>query len=89
MQTFTFTEEEIGVRSHWWHILLVVIPDNLNPAYATNATIWITDMDNEDSDGTGVPDRFNYNVILISTLATGIGMPFAALFQVGTIFETA
>ncbi len=75
-------EAEVGVRSLWWHIMIVIIPDNLNPAYASNGTIYITGSDNEDGDGTGVPDQHNEDMAIISTLATGVGMPMAVLYQV-------
>ncbi len=77
-----FSEEEVGMRAHWWHIIYLVIPDNLNPAYASNATIWVTGNDNDDNGGTGMPDEADYNVLIATTLATGIGMPYAVLFQV-------
>ncbi len=80
--SINFLEEEIGIRAHWWHILFIVIPDNLNPAYASNGTIWVTGDDNEENNGTGVTDPDDSDLRLITTLATGIGMPFAALYQV-------
>ncbi len=62
--------------------MMVVIPDNLNPAYANNATIWITGGSNESGDGTGVPGQDDLDMEIITTLSTGIGMPFAGLFEV-------
>ncbi len=61
---------------------MVVIPDNLNPAYANNATIWVTGNSNESGDGTGIPDVVDVDMDIITTLSTGVGMPFAALYQV-------
>ncbi len=61
---------------------MIIIPDNLNPAYASNGTIYITGNDNEENEGTGIPDRDDSDMRMITTLATGVGMPFAVLFQV-------
>ncbi len=62
--------------------MMVVIPDNLNPAYAKNATIYVTGNSNESGSGTGVPEPDDFNMGLVTTLATGVGMPAAALYQV-------
>ncbi len=62
--------------------MVVMIPDNLNPAYASNATIYITGGHNDDNGNTGVPDQDDDDLMIISTLATGVGMPMGVLFQV-------
>lgn len=65
--------------------MIIVIPDNLNPEYASNGTIWVTGNYNEDNDGTGVPDVNDVDMLIVTTMATGVGMPFAGLFQVSSL----
>ena len=56
--------DEDTTRSLWWHYLVVIVPSNYNPSTARNATLWITDGNNDDP----VPNRFNYNMILASEM---------------------
>jgi PhoPQ-activated pathogenicity-related protein len=67
-------------RSLWWHYLVVIVPSNYNPEFARNATLWITDGDNDSPDE--LPTRFNYNMLLASELAMGTGVITGCLFQV-------
>lgn len=72
----------MGVRSHWWHILILIIPENLNPDYASNMTVYVTGNHNSDSDDTGMPDHTDVDLFLCSTLATGARMPVGVLYHV-------
>lgn len=67
-------------RSLWWHYLVVIVPSNYNPSFARNATLWITDGDNDSPDE--LPTRFNYNMLLASELAMGTGLITGCLFQI-------
>ncbi len=77
-----FIEDYVGERSHWWHVLFVIVPDNLNPAYATNSFLYITGNTNDDDEGTGMPSQDDYGLNLASTMATGAGVIAAAVYQV-------
>lgn len=61
---------------------MLVIPENLNQAYSTNATVFVDGHTNEANDGTGMPSLDDDSLLEITTLATGIGMPMAILYQV-------
>lgn len=67
-------------RSLWWHYLVVIVPSNYNPDTARNATLWITDGDNDSPDE--LPTRFNYNMLIASELAMATGLITGCLFQV-------
>jgi len=72
------TDEDTS-RSLWWHTLVVIVPSNYDKTYSRNATLWITDGDNGDSDPIS---RTNYNMLIASELAMGTGMIVASLFHV-------
>ncbi len=74
----------MGERAHWWHVLIVIVPDNLNPAYSTNSFLYVTGNRNTDSDGTGMPGQTDDDLTVATTIATGVGMLGAAVFQVSS-----
>lgn len=65
-------------RSVWWHMMVIIVPSNLNPAYAKNATLYITGLSNEGS----WPDNTDEDLVNTATLAMGIGTIAATLYQV-------
>ena len=67
-------------RSLWWHFLVVIVPSNYNEATARNATLWITDGNNNSPDE--LPTRTNYNMVIASELAMGTGLITGCLFQI-------
>ena len=83
------TEEEVGERHVWWHILMIIMPHNLRPEmqYQSNAYIWITHNTNTRNENTGMPDTDDEYIIQTAALATGIGMPAALLFQVSLVIN--
>ncbi len=72
----------MGERSLWWHVIIVIIPDNLNPAYADNAFLYVTGHRNTDDGGTGMTGKDDDDLVVAVTMATGNGMPAAAVYQV-------
>lgn len=63
-------------RSLWWHILVVIIPDNVD--WAQNATLWITGWSNDSN----MPTNKDEDIILSAALAMGTGTITGALFQI-------
>lgn len=81
----SFIEEEVGERHLWWHVIVVVIPDNLRTDYQSQGYIYVSKNDNSRNDGTGMPNgNDDETVIESSTIATGVGMPIAICYQVQT-----
>jgi hypothetical protein len=62
-------------KSIWWHILVVIVPDNIK--YTRNASLWITGW----SMG-GFPTSKDEDIVLAASLAMGAGTVAGALFQV-------
>ena len=80
------TEEEVGERHLWWHVFVVIIPENLRDDYKTHGYIYVSKNDNSRNDGTGMPDGNDDETITeASTMATGVGMPVAICYQVSVI----
>lgn len=85
MNFFFFAEEEVGERNLWWHIFLVIIPNNLRQDYQSNGYIYVSGGSNTRDDGTGMPNiNDDDNLFEASAMATGIGLPVAVLYQVFT-----
>jgi len=61
----------------WWHIMVVVVPEQLE-VYDTSM-LWITDGDNSDD---FIPDLTDYNMLVVADMATSSKMVCAALFQI-------
>ena len=76
------TEEDVGIRTHWWHIFMVIIPDNLNPAYERHSIIWVTHGKNTDNGNTGLPDEHDEYLVSGIIWATTVGLPVGLIFQV-------
>ena len=64
-------------RSEWWHILVVIIPDNLTSTDTT--MLWMTDGDNHDD---FQPDLSDYNLLAAGEIAAANGVVTSSLFQV-------
>ena len=64
-------------RSEWWHILVVVVPDNLSTMDTT--LLWIGSGGNSDP----LPDLADYDLLVAGGIATTNKVVTAALFQVG------
>ena len=79
-----FSEADVGIRTHWWHCFIVIIPDNLKPEYESHGFIWVVDGWNTDNDDTGMPDEYDEYVLAAAGVCTGIGVPCALLYQVRT-----
>ena len=71
----------MGDRYIWWHVLYVIVPSNLNPAYSSNATLWIGGNSNTGSDFTGVPGDTDNELLFSAEFACGLGMVAGTLFQ--------
>lgn len=69
------TEADVS-RSIWWHIIVVIIPDNVD--WKKNATLWITGWNND----SGLPTNKDEDIVLASALAMGTGTITGALFQI-------
>ena len=63
-------------RSEWWHILVVVVPDNLSTTDTT--LLWIGSGGNNDP----LPDLADYDLLVAGGIATTNQVVTAALFQV-------
>ena len=63
--------------------MAVIVPDNLKEDYASTGGVYVTGSMNEYNDETGIPLPTDSHIKFVSSLATGVGMPFAALLQVG------
>ena len=61
--------------SIWWHMLVVIVPDNVR--FTRNASIWITGWDMN-----GVPKAEDEDIVLAAALAMGTGTITGALFQI-------
>jgi hypothetical protein len=62
-------------KSIWWHILVVIVPDQIK--WNANATMWIT------GGGMGsMPNSEDEDVILSASLAMGTGTICGTLFQI-------
>lgn len=70
---------EFSDRYVWTHQLLVVVPNNLNKNYTSNAALWITGGDN---DNPGMPQEWDEDVLVCAALATDSGTICATLYQV-------
>ena len=68
-------------RSEWWHILVVVVPDNLSTTDTT--LLWIGSGDNNDP----LPDLADYDLLVAGGIATTNNVVTAALFQVSLYAE--
>ncbi len=62
--------------------MAVIVPDNLKEDYASTGGVYVTGSMNEYNDETGIPLPTDSHIKFVSSLATGVGMPFAALLQV-------
>ena len=82
LSLITFLEADVGIRAHWWHVFIVIIPENMHPDYESHGVIWVVDGKNTDNGGTGMPDFDNEYLIAATIISTGIGVPSALLFQV-------
>ena len=63
-------------RSIWWHILVVIIPDNVD--WKKNATLWINGRSNDSN----MPTNKDEDIVLSAALAMGTGTITGALFQI-------
>jgi len=63
-------------RSEWWHILVVVVPDNLSTMDTT--LLWIGSGGNSDP----LPDLADYDLLVAGGIATTNKVVTAALFQI-------
>jgi PhoPQ-activated pathogenicity-related protein len=63
-------------KSLWWHILVVIVPSNVQ--YTRNASIWITGWSN----GGSLPKADDEDIALAAALAMGNGIVTGALFQI-------
>ena len=63
-------------RSEWWHILVVVVPDQLSTRDET--LLWIGSGGNKDP----LPDLADYDLLVAGGIATTNHVVTAALFQV-------
>ena len=72
------TASEVS-QSVWWHILVVVVPDNLQ--HTSNGVLWITGGDNKIT-STPIPNAKDEDVNIAAYLACHSGIVSAALYQV-------
>lgn len=70
--------------SIWWHILVVIVPDELK--YKTNASLYITGWgmpkQNEDGTWSGLPVAKDEDIEVAAALATSTGTVTGTLFQI-------
>lgn len=66
-------------RPIWWHILVVIVPDNLASEHNDTAAVWITGGNNE---GNPIPSADDEDILVASELAVGAQMVVASLFQI-------
>ena len=64
-------------RPIWWHILVVIVPPEVE--HSNTTFLWITDQDNGDD---AVPDALNYNILIAADIAIQTKTIGAALFQI-------
>jgi len=80
-QTFSNTS---SAGSIWWHILVVIIPDEVK--YLQNATLYITGsgMPHQNADGSwsGLPSAKDEDIEVAAAIATSSGIITGALFQI-------
>jgi len=62
--------------SIWWHIMVVIVPDEIK--YKNNGSLYITGG----SMGDSLPDKKNEDIMVATALASGSGVITAALFQI-------
>lgn len=65
----------------WWHIVVVIIPDNLRNADqgAEKGFLWLTGGKN---DGSGIPSQDSQDVIVTADVAMATGTIGAAVLQI-------
>jgi len=63
----------------WWHWMLIVVPEKLDPTKLDHAFLWITGGANDSPPPT---DPFSEDNGILSTLCVDIGVVGAALYQV-------
>mmetsp|Transcript_34025 Transcript_34025/g.43883 ORF Transcript_34025/g.43883 Transcript_34025/m.43883 type:complete len:532 (-) Transcript_34025:234-1829(-) len=71
------TPEDVS-RSIWWHMLVVIVPTNLDPTFNLNSTMWVTGWSNEG----GWPSATDEDIVTTAALSMGTGTISAALFQI-------
>lgn len=67
---------EDTTRSIWWHILCVIVPDNVK--YTHNASLWVTGWSNGDT----LPKNTDEDIVVSAALAMSTGTITGAFFQV-------
>jgi len=67
--------ESSEAGSIWWHMLVVIVPDNVK--YYHNASMWITGWGMG-----GMPTAEDEDIVLAAALAMGTGTITGALFQI-------
>ena len=67
---------ESDCKSIWWHIMVVIVPDNV--VWTRNASLWVTGWSNTSP----LPTATDEDVILAAELAMGTGMIMGSLFQI-------
>jgi PhoPQ-activated pathogenicity-related protein len=77
MTSQKWLDETITTRPLWWHILVVIVPEQVR--WEKNATLWITGGSNN---GDGVPSATDEDIFLTAELAMGCQMVVGALFQI-------
>ena len=82
LTAFHILEADVGVRTHWWHVFIVIIPENMDPDYESHGFIWVVDSTNTKHDNTGMPDEEDEFIIAAALISTGVGIPCALLYQV-------
>lgn len=65
-------------RSIWWHMLVIIVPNNLIHENALNGTMWVTGGSNENTVWPTVEDE---DIIIASSIAMSTGTISAAIFQ--------
>ena len=75
------TPEDVS-RTHWWHILVIVVPNTI--IVKDTAILWITDGENKDDflPDLDVEGQFDYNLLVAADMATASGMVVANLYQI-------
>lgn len=64
----------------WWHYMLVVVPNNLDPNHSDTGFLWITGGDNKPTD---LPtDPYSEDALVLASVCVANGVVGAALFQV-------
>jgi len=76
-EAFSNTSESGSI---WYHMLVVIVPDNVD--YTRNATLYITGGSTPNVDGSGLPDAKNEDIRVASTLAMNSNVITGALFQI-------